>query len=850
MPNADCTVGTVFTVTEATGTGPGSLYRAVWEANEQPGVDSVVIPAGMTVIADYTIPLTESIRLCGADARTSQITLTNPAPEHRLTTPPANALTPAFDDPEWIPDYFGSLLDGSLLGDTPISASLSSLTMNGELDAEGSYFEAVFVTSSAQRDVPLVYRDLTLTDLGSLAQVRADSGSVYADGLTIEGSVPGTHSSVVDVQRLFGELALTNSTITGATTGAVTVWNAFLGENQRITIDHVNFSDSDTSSTVQNGSLVSIPGVLGRGEQAASRPGAGEPLLVVNEVDVKNIFPNPDVPAAPSPVISLWQAYGDVFVANTSISQPAQDRSAGDAPAAISLQGVAGRLAVVDSSITDMLGAAIDYHAYARWDQPDQLGLTIERSTVSRIGRLDDGWSPAITANVSTAEPLSVPAVQLTDSQFIEIASDDGPGGVELRFTSALPARMAGQAAAPAAEPAAAGVPAVAVSGSTFANNSGREANDLVANVFGDWTADAEAVTIANSTFSGTPGGEGAAEAAVSVSSGGGQLRLSEVTMHGLGVTQYGMGDDTVTMRVENSAIQTNTGLRALAVEDAAAPVATHTSVTDASGAAFGADVVTAAEMGLGGLAENGGQSYRDGSALLTHLPASDSALVDTAAPAAATASDQRGIVRPQGSAPDRGAVEVVQAQVSSVLELGQDVEVAAGKPATLTASRSGSAEGEVSATVQLTGGTAARAADGSAIPGTDYVAESFVVTWADGETADQTFTVQTLARGEAGTRTLTASLADPSGTATLGEDTSATVTIVERAPVDPQPPVTPTDPSEPATPQPPAGGTDGLATTGGESPIAWAALAAVLAAAGGAALFAGRKIGGSRSRA
>nr|WP_272928677.1 choice-of-anchor Q domain-containing protein [Leucobacter luti] len=250
--------------------------------------------------------------------------------------------------------------------------------------------------------------------------------------------------------------------------------------------------------------------------------------------------------------------------------------------------------------------------------------------------------------------------------------------------------------------------------------------------------------------------------------------------------------------------------------------------------------------MGLWELAENGGQAFRDGSTILTHLPATSSVLVDSAAAAAATATDQRGVARPQGPAPDRGAVEVVLNEVSAMLGLDGSARVTAGKPATLTASRTGSSAGEVSATVRLSGGAAARAADGAAIAGTDYVDDTIVVRWADGETADQTFTIKTLARGEAGTRTLTATLEDPSGNAVLGDDTSATVTIVERAAASTDP-AEPTDPSEPGTAQPPAGGTDGLATTGGESPAAWFALAAALAAAGGATLVASRRSARSR---
>jgi uncharacterized delta-60 repeat protein len=116
-----------------------------------------------------------------------------------------------------------------------------------------------------------------------------------------------------------------------------------------------------------------------------------------------------------------------------------------------------------------------------------------------------------------------------------------------------------------------------------------------------------------------------------------------------------------------------------------------------------------------------------------------------------------------------------------------QSAAVVAENAATiaLTARRSNGADGSVSATYAVTGGTATA--------GADFTLASGTVSWADGEVADKTITV-TIANDSVDEpdETLVLTLSAPTGGATLGAQTEATVTITD----DDPPPAPPTPPA------------------------------------------------------
>jgi hypothetical protein len=93
----------------------------------------------------------------------------------------------------------------------------------------------------------------------------------------------------------------------------------------------------------------------------------------------------------------------------------------------------------------------------------------------------------------------------------------------------------------------------------------------------------------------------------------------------------------------------------------------------------------------------------------------------------------------------------------------------------TLTLTRSAGSDGEVSVRVRSTGG--------SATPGSDYTAIDQVVTFADGQTS-ATLTVPLLddLRFE-GNETVTLELSDPTGGASIGNASTATLTITDNDP-------------------------------------------------------------------
>ena len=127
----------------------------------------------------------------------------------------------------------------------------------------------------------------------------------------------------------------------------------------------------------------------------------------------------------------------------------------------------------------------------------------------------------------------------------------------------------------------------------------------------------------------------------------------------------------------------------------------------------------------------------------------------------------------------------------------------------TVTVSRTSGQSGVVS--------VAYATADGTATAGTDYTAAGGTLTWQDGDTAPQTFTV-TLnnAAAFAGSRSFAITLSDPTGGAFLGSPSTATATIT------------------------------GSGSAGGPGTLAWSATAYSVAQAAGSLTVTATRVGGS----
>lgn len=95
------------------------------------------------------------------------------------------------------------------------------------------------------------------------------------------------------------------------------------------------------------------------------------------------------------------------------------------------------------------------------------------------------------------------------------------------------------------------------------------------------------------------------------------------------------------------------------------------------------------------------------------------------------------------------------------------------GTSVTVTATRTGGSSGAA--------GISYATSNGTATAGSDYTAASGTLSWADGDTANKTFTVNiTDDTTYEGNETFTATLSSPTGGATLGTPNSATVTITD----------------------------------------------------------------------
>lgn len=167
----------------------------------------------------------------------------------------------------------------------------------------------------------------------------------------------------------------------------------------------------------------------------------------------------------------------------------------------------------------------------------------------------------------------------------------------------------------------------------------------------------------------------------------------------------------------------------------------------------------------LGALQNNGG-------ATMTRKPASGSPVVNAGDPAFAAppAVDQRGLARVTNGRIDMGAVEVAPGTVQFASATASVNEPSG--PAALSVTRTGGSDGAIS--------VGATTADGTALAGSDYTATTTTVNFADNDAAAKTLNVPIINdTAVEPNETFGVTLSGPTGSATLGAVTSATVTIV-----------------------------------------------------------------------
>lgn len=455
--------------------------------------------------------------------------------------------------------------------------------------------------------------------------------------------------------------------------------------------------------------------------------------------------------------------------------------------------------------------------------------------------------------SVGEPAPPETPIITIRDTLFRENVG--GPAGAV-----SLPAAYVSEARG-------ANTTVLSVERTTFDRNttndvkprSGSTATDIkLGDVYIEDASGSTALSVSDSTFAGVPG---AAEPSLWFDTVAGKTLLQHVTMLGGGI-EYDYPNEGSTIDLRNSVFDTaekqpigpsGGGLAPDEFPILAEQQVAYTVAPTAADAGPGRILGAPEDFALDALDDSLGQTP-------VMVPGADSVLID-AAGEGGSATDQRGLARPQGAAADIGAVEyaapVDPELLPSSFVIGDDQSVAAGTALGFEVSRTNAAEnpwtGEASVRV--------RTADGSATAGADYTAFDEVLTWAADDIAAKAVTVPTSAgHVDEGDVTLTVTLSEPGENSVLGERTTATGTITRdedsgtvvpptvtpptvTPPTVTPPTVTPpiTGPTDPATPTPERGG---LANTGQDALPIGLLLAGVLTAAAGVVLIALKRRG------
>lgn len=136
-----------------------------------------------------------------------------------------------------------------------------------------------------------------------------------------------------------------------------------------------------------------------------------------------------------------------------------------------------------------------------------------------------------------------------------------------------------------------------------------------------------------------------------------------------------------------------------------------------------------------------------------------------------------------RGTTPDIGADEITISTPGTIQFSSPTYSITeAGPTVTITATRTGGSSGAVGASYSLGGGTATGGAACGALPNTtDYVNAGGTVSFANGDTTPQTISVPICSDIIfEGSETFAATLASPTGGATIGSPNAATVTLTD----------------------------------------------------------------------
>ncbi|MEB4613924.1 choice-of-anchor Q domain-containing protein, partial [Leucobacter sp. M11] len=561
-----------------------------------------------------------------------------------------------------------------------------------------------------------------------LLSVEMLNGDLTVQDLTVDGSSGDSELAALWLGEVYGSVRVADSVFRNLDMAGLTIDIAELTAEQHISVTDTLFTQLAVSEAESPGLALSLDTVEHAGADPRSTPAVEVTRTHFSEIS-----------GFGEAAFYAGEVQGDVLLSESSfrgVTDPEEYLTA-----AVALTGVQGGVEVLGSQFLDneVGGLRLESIELAG-EQSIRVAESVFSGNTAAV--YEEGGGLAIEADV--LEDRETPVVELVDSSFVGNWGIDGAAALIDTYHSG---EQTG--------------PAIHLSGNTFANGEVSLAeHEGVMLVLRPSVAETTgtSVHVVNNTVdvgpdagSGLPGmliqGEGFDSVIEHLTMPGAPVHVRGEEM-GLSVRSSALGD------AEHGGVIAEYGERVSGVEN----------TVPASGAlpADPEDVLPLDEWLLGGLADNGGAQH-------TMLPAEGSPLID-AAPASAVAVDQRGVTRPQGAAPDRGAVEVAEPVVEpGEVRMGADAEVTAGASATLTVLREGPTDEAVTARVELS--------DGTAVAGRDYVSASFDLAWAAGDAEAKTLTVQSLVH-EPGSRTLQATVTRAEG-ATIGARDTATVTIV-----------------------------------------------------------------------
>lgn len=301
------------------------------------------------------------------------------------------------------------------------------------------------------------------------------------------------------------------------------------------------------------------------------------------------------------------------------------------------IQSVGTDLEIIDSRITGHL-------SFIRGSiGVGSASLLFRRSELSNSGAFSDGGALAIGGASSTlivedstfsdnsgfdvgAISLnSIASASITGSTFFDNRAEFGAGAILSRVTTDL-----------------------TITNSTFRDNEGGDSGGP-----GGIDHSLGHLALTNSTFSRNEGGESSTGGAIFIGSRA-TAHLSHVTVTNNFATLGGSGiSNHGSLTITNSIVADNPGVVEVSAD------CFNTGTFNALGANLSSDdtcpgfSLAMGNAALGPLADNGGPTQ-------THAPGIGSDAIDASA-TDCTASDQRGILRPQGAGCDLGAVEIAE---------------------------------------------------------------------------------------------------------------------------------------------------------------------------------------------